>query len=517
MAKLELPGLQYLYPVQQNNRVIDADVVVYGGISGGVSAAIQARRMGKTAVVAEFSDHLGGMTTGGLGATDIGNKAAIGGISREFYRAMGKVYGKDEQWTFEPSVAEKWFVEHCAANDIPCYFRQYLAGVKKEGNRITEIVMTDGTVYRGKMFIDATYEGDLLAMAGVKFHVGREANSVYRETLNGVHFGHPNHNFRTWVDAYVEEGNPASGLLEGVQDLSPGFQGQGDACIQAYNFRVCLCKEGPNQRPFPKPAGYDARRYELLLRYIKTGIWDALVLTKDMPNGKTDTNNWGGVSSDHIGANYDWPCGSYARREEIFQDHVNYNAGMYWFLVNDPRVPAKVREDVRRWGLPADEFVKTSHWSHALYVREGRRMISAHVMTEHECRGRRVVEDPVGLAAYTMDSHNCRRLALDGRVINEGNVEIGGFPPYPISCRSIVPREEECANLVISTCLSSSHIAYGSIRMEPVFMILGQSSATIAVLAMDAGRTVQKVSYEELRKQLVRDGQVLEWKAGEKL
>ena len=375
---------------------LHADLIIYGGSPAGVTAALQAVRLGKTALIAEPSPHLGGLTASGLGATDIGNKAAIGGLAREFYLAMGKAYNAEEHWTFEPSVAEQWFLTQCACSNIPVLFNHHLTAVQKSGPAITELLFDNGTILRGKMFIDATYEGDLLAAAGVTYHVGREPNSVYRETLNGIQFGHPNHNFNRWVDPYNTPGDPASGLLPGIQDLPPGFPGQGDLGVQAYNFRVCLCAKGPNQVPFPKPASYDPRRYELLLRYLLTGVWDALRLTVHMPRGKTDTNNFGGFSSDHIGANYDWPDASFTRREEIFQDHVLYNAGLYWFLANDPRVPAHVRDDVRQWGLPADEFINTSHWPHALYVREARRMISDYVMTEHECRGLRTVADPIG-------------------------------------------------------------------------------------------------------------------------
>ena len=507
----QLPNLHYYLPAAPLNQTIDADICIYGGIAGGVAAAVQAARMGKKAVIVEFSDHLGGLSSGGLGATDIGNKAAIGGISREFYRRLGQHYGNDENWTFEPSAAEKVLEDFIRENSIPVFRRQHLVKVVKDGTTIREIHMDSGAVFRAKIFLDATYEGDLLAMAGVSFHAGREANRVYHETLNGVRFGHPNHNFHTWVDPYVRPGDPASGLLPEVQNLAPGVMGDGDGCIQAYNFRVCLCADQANQAPFPQPRSYNPARFELLLRYIQTGIWDALKLTINMPNAKTDTNNFGAVSSDLIGGNYDWPTASYARREEIFQDHVNYNVGMYYFLMNDPRIPAHVRADVARWGLPKDEFVGTAHWPHQLYVREARRMISDYVMTEHECRGFRVVSDPCAMAAYGMDSHNCRRIVVNGQVINEGNVETHGFAPYPISYRALAPRRSECTNLLVPTCLSSSHIAYGSIRMEPVFMILGQTAATAAALAIDSGRAVQDIDYPALRARLLADGQLLAW------
>jgi hypothetical protein len=483
------------------------DLCIYGGTSAGVVAAVAAARLGKRVVLLSFDRHLGGLSAGGLGATDIGNKAAIGGIAREFYRRVGKCYGRAENWTFEPHVAAKVFDDFIREADVPVRFEQRLKLVRKSKGRITEIVMEGGATYVAKAFVDATYEGDLMARAGVSYHVGREANSVYQETLNGVHFGHPNHNFKAWVDPYGRGG----ALLPGVQPFKPGFQGQGDRCVQAYNFRMCLTKVAGNKRPFPKPRGYDPMRYELLARYIQAGVWDVLGLTTRMPNGKTDTNNYGAFSSDNIGRNYRWPEGSYAERERIFQDHVTYQQGLMWFLCHDPRVPRAVRDEVNEWGLPKDEFVETGGWPHQLYVREARRMISDCVMTEHDCRGYRVVEDPVGLAAYQMDSHNCRRIVLDGRVINEGNVEVEPAAPYPISFRSIVPRRRECANLVVPVCLAASHIAYGSIRMEPVFMVLGHSAGVVAAMAVEEKLPVQRVEYRALQRQLRKEKQVLEW------
>lgn len=514
-----LPNLHYYRPPVDppRPRTLQADVCVYGGTSAGVIAAVQAARLGLSVIVLEFGDHLGGLSSGGLGATDIGNKAAIGGLSRLFYQRLGAHYGEPEAWKFEPGVAEGVFEAFVGEHGIAVHRGERLAegaGVERSADRLAALQCESGLRVEARMFIDATYEGDLLAAAGVPFHVGREANSVYRETLNGVHFGHPGHNFRAWVDPYVSPGNPSSGLLPFVQDLAPGFQGEGDACVQAYNFRMCLCRRAGNMLAFPKPAGYDADRYELLRRYLDAGIWDAIRLNVMMPNDKTDCNNYGGFSSDHIGANYDWPTGSYQRREEVFQDHVGYLAGMWYFLANDPRVPDAVRREVNGWGLAADEFRATGGWPHQLYIREARRMVSDVVMVEQHCRLLRRVEDSVGLAAYTMDSHNCRRIVLDGRVINEGNVEVPPSAPYSISYRSIVPPSSgpgAVGNLLVPICLSSSHIAYGSIRMEPVFMVLGQSAATAAATALRLGCRVQDVPYAELRSKLLADGQILEW------
>lgn len=510
--RTQLPNLRYFQPQTVTRRTeIETDLCIYGGTSAGVAAAVAGRRLGRSVALACFDDHVGGLSSGGLGATDIGNKAAIGGISREFYKRLGSFYEKDEAWTFEPHAAERVFRDMLDEVGVQPRVHQHLVRVQKDGTRIVSIEMSDGTVYKAKQFVDATYEGDLLAMAGVSYHVGREDNRVYKETLNGIHFGHPNHNLRAWVDPYVVPGDRNSGLIPLVQEGDPGYQGQGDACVQAYNFRMCLTDVPENRLPFPKPADYDANRYELFRRYIETGNWNVLWLSVRMPNGKTDTNNWGGVASDHIGANFRYPDAGYEEREAIFQDHVGYTAGMFYFLQNDRRLPQYVRDDMAKWGLPKDEFVATGGFPHQLYVREARRMISDVVMTEHECRGYRTPEDSVGLAAYAMDSHNCRRLVVGGRVINEGNVEVAPTSPYSISYRSIIPTANQCTNLTVPVCLSSSHIAFGSIRMEPVFMVLAESAAVAASMAIENKCDLQKLPYGELRAALLQAKQILVW------
>jgi hypothetical protein len=515
------------------------DIVVYGGTSGGVIAAVQARKMGKTVILIEPGDHLGGLTSGGLGATDIGNKDAIGGLAREFYHRIWKHYqspaawrqetsaqyakkrrapSPDTMWTFEPHVAEQVTDDLVADYKIPVVRRERLDlknGVKKDSTRITSIVMESGKTYEGRIFIDATYEGDLMAKAGVSYHVGREANSVYNETLNGVQTKNATkHQFTKPVDPYIKPGDPSSGLLPGVHGDSPGQEGAGDRRIQAYNFRICMTDAPENRIPFPKPDGYDPLRYELLLRYMQAGVFDLFGNNQLMPNRKTDTNNHGGFSSDNIGMNYEYPEGDYAARERIFKEHVTYHQGMLWFLVNDPRVPAKARAATAKWGLAKDEFVKSGGWPHQLYIREARRMISDYVMTEHNCRWAKgkITEDSVGLGAYNMDSHNVQRYVKDGKARNEGDIQVAVAAPYPISYRSIVPKASECTNLFVPVCLSASHIAYGSIRMEPVFMVLGQSAATAASLAIDGDLAVQEVNYDSLKERLRADGQVLEWK-----
>jgi len=512
-SSFPLPALSYYRPQPplENPPLREANLCIYGATSGGVIAAIHAARRGRSVLLLAFGAHVGGMTSGGLGATDIGNKGAIGGISREFYRRLGRHYGKQESWTFEPSAAEGLFLEMLGEAGIEVIYEQHLSQVLKEGPRILEITMESGERYRAEVFIDATYEGDLLAKAGVSFHVGREGNARYNEIFNGAHVGHPNHNFKKFVDPYRIAGDPGSGLLPGISDETPPQQGEGDHRIQAYNFRICLTDRPENRKPFPCPPGYNADQYTLLARYLETGVWDLMGLSIAMPNDKTDTNNYGAFATDHIGANYEWPEAGYARREEIFQDHVRYMQGLFWFLTHDERVPSPIQAEMQRWGLPIDEFPSTGGWPHELYVREARRMVADYVMTEHDCVGRDEAEDPVGLAAYTMDSHNCMRVVLGGRAFNEGNVEMGGFSPYPISYRSIVPKEAECSNLLVPWALSASHIAFGSIRMEPVFMVLGQSAAEAAHLAIRSKRPVQQIDYEVLREELLAAGQVLSW------
>lgn len=514
-----MPNLRYYYPLPpvKEKITIKVDLCIYGATPAGIAAAIQAQRMGKSVALLAFDKHLGGMTSSGLGATDIGNKAAVGGIAREFYKRLGKHYGKEESWTFEPSVAENALNAWCRENDIRCYYEQRLSKVRKDKTKITQIVTEGGHTFSADYFIDATYEGDLLARAGVSYTVGREANATYGETLNGVHFGHPGHNFKVLVDPFRIAGDPKSGLLPGISSKDPGKQGDGDKHVQAYNFRLCMTK-AENRLPFPKPNGYDPERYELLARYIaaRGGETDALNLTKTMPNGKTDTNNFGGFSSDNIGHSDDWAEADYPTRERIFQDHVTYQQGMMWFLSHDERLPESVRARVREWGLPSDEFAETGGWPHQLYVREGRRMVSDIVMTEHHCRRAETVTDSVGLAAYQMDSHNCQRIAQQENGVwtarNEGNVEVAPAAPYAISYRAIVPRKKECTNLLVPICLSASHIAYGSIRMEPVFFVLGQSAATAACLALDSGKIpVQDVNIETLHQRLRADKQIIEW------
>ncbi|HVV01462.1 MAG TPA: FAD-dependent oxidoreductase [Verrucomicrobiae bacterium] len=539
LACLALPG--------RSAEIIQADICVYGGTAAGVAAAVEAARMGQSTVLLEPGDHLGGMTSGGLGATDIGNKAAIGGIAREFYHRIALHYARNDawwietrdsyfkhhatrnapgdlnapdatMWTFEPHVAESVLFDMVNEAKVSVYLRQPLATVKTEKRWIREIATESGRIYRAKMFIDATYEGDLMAKAGVSYTVGREGNSQYNETLDGVRAQTPKHQFTVSVDPFLTPGDPRSGLLPFIQPVPFGEPGSKDASVQAYNFRLCYTRDPANRLPNKPPPGYKASDYELLARYIEalaasgkkpalSQFWNPLW----MPNDKTDINNNGAFSTDFIGRNYDYPDASYSQRAQIWEAHKNYTLGFVYFLATGPRVPENMRKEMQSWGPARDEFYDTGGWPNQLYIREARRMLSDYVMTEHNCRGEVRAQDGIGLAAYGMDSHNCRRLVRDGHVENEGDTQVGGFSPYPISYRSIVPKASECENLLVPVCLSATHISYGSIRMEPVFMILGQSAATAAALAIQEHHPAQKVSYPKLRARLLQDKQVLEW------
>lgn len=351
-----------------------------------------------------------------------------------------------------------------------------------------------------------------MAAAGVSYFIGREANSVYGETYNGVQLL-DGHQFPDGVDPYVKRGDPGSGLLWGISENQLAEQGSGDKLVQAYNFRICLTDDERNKVAITEPENYDPDRYELLVRLFeaqpgKRGINDYFIWST-MPNDKTDINNRGGFSTDMIGMNHNYPDASYEEREAIIGAHRDYTRGLLYFYTSDPRVPKELQDEVRRWGYPMDEYTATDNWSPQLYIREARRMVGEYVMTQSNCVGEEVAEDPIGLAAYTMDSHNCQRIVVDGQVKNEGNVEVGGFPPYPISYRAIVPKRGEVTNLFVPVCLSASHIAFGSIRMEPVFMVLGQSAATAASLAIDGHTAVQNVNYDELRSVLLENKQRL--------
>ncbi|MBD0279450.1 MAG: FAD-dependent oxidoreductase [Flavisolibacter sp.] len=486
------------------------DICIYGGTAAGVMAAYTAKMMGKSVLLIEPGKHVGGLTTGGLGYTDIGNKYAITGLALDFYRRIGKHYGKFEQWIFEPHVAEAILMDYINRSKATVLLNHRLYSVRKDGGYIKNIVIENSEqpqtasnkTINARMFIDCTYEGDLMAKAGVSYFIGREANSLYGETYNGVQLL-DQHQFPDGVDPYKTPGDPSSGLLWGISPEPLQPQGTGDKKVQAYNFRICLSNKEENRIPITQPEGYDPSIYELLPRYLEkkkpVNLNDRVLKIDLMPNNKTDINNNGPFSTDMIGMNYNYPEADYATRQQITKAHENYIKGLLYFLGHDERVPQHLRTEMLQWGYPKDEYTDNGHWSPQMYVREARRMKGVYVMTQHNCEGREVVQDGVGMAAYTMDSHNCQRIVVNGMVKNEGDVQKGGFGPYPISYRSLTPKATECKNLLVPVCLSATHIAYGSIRMEPVFMVLAQSSAVAAAFAIDAMKPVQEVDVKKVQ------------------
>lgn len=519
----------------------EADIIIYGGTSAGITAAVQAKKMGKSVIVVSPDIHLGGLSSGGLGFTDTGDKSVIGGLAREFYHRVYMHYQNDSawkwqkreeygnkgqgtpaidggartMWIFEPHVAEMIFEDFVRENEIQVLRDEWLdreSGVQKENGKIISLKTLSGKTFKGKVFIDATYDGDLLASAGVSYHVGRESNATYNETWNGVQVGvfQHRHYFLQPVSPYIIPGDSTSGLLPEISDLPPGKNGEGDHRLQAYNFRMALSQHPNNRLPFPKPENYDPNRYELIARVFETGWNETFDKFDDIPNLKTDTNNHGPFSTDYIGKNYAYPEASYEERKTMIREHEDYQKGLMYFLANDPRVPDSVRMEMSKWGLAKDEFTDNGNWPYQIYVREARRMIGDYVMTEHEVLGKREVPQSIGMGSYSLDSHNVQRFVTeDGLVQNEGDIGVHPENPYSISYGTIVPKKQECENLLVPVCVSSSHTAFGSIRMEPVFMILGQSAATAAAMAIDEKTTVQDVDYGKLNQKLKSDGQVL--------
>jgi hypothetical protein len=536
---------------------LEADVCVFGGTSGGVVAAIQAARQGKRSILVEPGQHLGGMTAGGLSAVDIGDPRSVGGIAREYFTKLADTVGVKLAWNkdfksvgggpatggayaIEPHRAEQLFAEMAKDAGVRVEYGARLETVKKNGSRIAELITEDGRVVRAKMFVDASYEGDLMAKAGVKYTLTRESNSQYGETHNGIHYTEkyqprtnhlkPGSHGRVpggqgvWdrdfpLDPYVVKGNPKSGLLPFIQTGEPGVQGEAAPGVQAYCYRLCLTTRAKNSLPITPPVDYDAKRYEIVERFIEAclAIGDDMDLRwfskhDPLPNDKWDFNTatFGGNLP---GASWAWPEASYSERVKIAKEHENYHRGLLHFLATDSRVPEKVRRDMQRFGLPKDEFTDNGGWPHQIYVREARRMVGDFVMTENHTFGRQVAPKSIALGSYGTDVHEIRRIVKDGVVTREGKIATGrdGAPPYPIGYDAIVPKRAECENLFVTFALSASHVAFASIRMEPVFMCASQSAAAAACQAIDDDVAVQSVDYEKLKPRLERDGQVLVW------
>jgi len=522
-----------------------ADVIIYGGTSSAVTTAVQVKRMGKSVIIVSPDKHLGGLSTSGLGFTDTGRKEVIGGLAREFYQLLYDHYMKPESWTwqkqteygnkgqgspaidgekrtmwiFEPHAAEEAFNLMISRNNIMVYRDEWLDrqnGVSKEKGSIISIKTLSGKTFLGEIFIDATYEGDLMASAGVSYHFGREACTEYNEEWNGVQIGdfpHKHHDFDTLkISPYAVLGDSSSGILPGISSAAPGSRGDGDKRIQAYCFRTCLTKNEHNRVPFTRPDGYDSTRYELLIRIYDAGWRGTFNKFDPIPNMKTDVNNHGPFSFDNIGMNYEYPEAGYEKRKEIINEHISYQKGLLFFIASDPRVPADVRNEMALWGYAKDEFTDNGFWPYNIYVREARRMKGEYIMTENDVLGKKEVPHSIGMGSYNLDSHNTQRyIRPDGFVENEGDIELPTNHPYMIDLGSIMPKQEECRNLLVTVCVSSSHIAFGSIRMEPVFMILGQSAGTIASLALEKNKSIYDLNYEEIKTRLESDGQILKY------
>ncbi len=513
------------------------DLVIYGSTPAGITAAIQAKRMGHFTILISPNNHLGGATTGGLTSTDYGREETIGGLADEFYARIKKHYDDPASWKyenrdssevynrfgaegryimcFEPSVALNIFYEMLNENGVQIIMNHPINSVDKEGTDLHSITSVSGKTFKGKMFIDATYEGDLMALAGVSYHVGRESEAQYGEDLAGVlgeveNYRQPKKYFGKEVNPYDDDGNP----LPGIQDVEMGEPGSADSKIQAYNFRMCLSRHPDNRIPITKPEDYDPWTYELLARFIAANPpakLTNLLSIRPVPNLKTDINDGGyslpfsPFSTDYIGANWDYPEGDAATRASIIADHVRFTKGLIYFIGHDDRVPENVRNEMLQYGYPKDEFVTTNNWNPQLYIRETRRMIGEYVMTQHDCQKDTIKATSIGMGSYGVDSHHLQRVIKDGEVMNEGNFT-AHHHPYEIPYESLLPKREECGNLLVPVCLSSSHIAFGSIRMEPVYMILGQSSATAAMLALEEDILLHDLDYEQLAKLLVDDG-----------
>lgn len=533
------PGLRYYYPVPKEAapKTHEFDIVIYGASPAAVSAAVQARKMGKTVGIFVFRRHVGGMSSSGLSDVDYGKKEAIGGMARKVFLEFFK---KQVQ---SPAEVETLFLTMLADLEVPVFFEHRLQDVEREGDRITKVIFENGNAARAKIFMDTTYEGDLMARAGVAHVAGREANAEFGEKLNGIQIGARSspHNFQWRVDPYVEQGNPASGVIEGVDGTpyTPEDHGKADKRYQPFCFRVFATKRDPI--PWPKPADYKVERYELLKRYVNAAPssqwWNLIYSRGPLKLNEGDCNAAGPVSLDYVGGSLRWVESSYEEREQIFQAHVNYQQGYLYFLANDPSIPAELRQRVSEFGLPKTEFPETGGWPHELYVREGRRLRGDYVLTEHDCLGKTTVEDSVGLGSFIVDSHIVRRIIYktdkDAHITHlrtsapeeiteaqrhwtgdmvgvEGQFDYAVPKPYRISYRCLRPKKSDCVNLLVPTVISSTHVAFGSMRMEPVFMILGQSAGAAASLAIDGALAVQDVDYAKLRAVLLQEGQLLD-------
>lgn len=494
------------------------DLVVYGGTAGGVITAVRAARMGLKVAILDPRHHIGGMVSGGLSHTDVGKREVIGGDALEFYWRAGTHYGLSQYaqnfaWYMEPKVAESIFRRMLQEAGVTVLLDRRLRekeGVQKEGSAIRAITLESGEQFTARVFADATYEGDLMAQAGVSYTWGREGSAEYGEPLAGVRSETPLHQFLVDLRAVAPAVSAAGNL---------GEPGAADRKVQAYNFRLILSHDPSNQVPYPKPAHYDPQRYDLMARLlqamqVKLGrpqrMGEVLSIGR-IPNQKADINNQGPVSTDYIGKSWDYPNASYQRREEIWRDHEEYTQGFVYFLAHDPRVPGSLQKEINEWGLAKDEFVDNRNFPNQLYIREARRMVGEYVMTQKDIQTELTKPDAIGMGSYNSDSHNVQRIVnRDGFLRNEGDMQVP-VKPYQIPYRMLVPRKNEAENLLVPVCFSASHVAYSTLRMEPQYMILGQAAGVAAALAIQTGHTVQDIDTKELTRILLRQGAILEY------
>lgn len=539
MKLIVLLTMTLLFPYSVNgsqDQELTFDIIIYGGTSSGVMAALQASKMGKSVAIVNPTNHLGGATSNGLSSVDIKNHDIVGGLAHHFFLLVGQYYQQDSAWKFEkkhpmpdqqgqpdlddptmwlvePKVAELIFKSQIANAKIPVFNNENLirpGGVTLVDNHIEQIQMESNRIFKGKIFIDATYEGDLLAAANISFIIGREPNSVYGETHNGIIPNYPSQLGLPAIDPYIVKGDFSSGLLPRIHPDFGGSIGDGDNGVQSFNFRMCLTDCPENRVMIRKPRNYNEQDYEIVLRASEAGMpKENFFKLSFIPNRKIDANNASLVSTDYIGMSWNWSQADHNTRKLIQNQHEQWQRGLVWTLQNHPRIRPDIQLHYSQFGLPKDEFRANKNWPYELYVREGRRMVSSYVITENTPFGETVF-DSVGLADYRMDSHAVKYyVSPDNTLATEGAFFLPTHGSFAISYQALTPKESECQNLLVSVCISASHVAYGAIRMEPQYMILGQSAATAASLAIDLGVAVQNVPYDSLKMQLLKDGQIL--------
>jgi hypothetical protein len=509
---------------KEKDQTVFTDICILGGSEAAFTAAMQAARMGKKVVLIEPTGHPGGMMVEGI-VKDIrfGSARVIGGIAREIYTAIEAYYGlepdfEDPNWysKYEPHIAEK-IIEDLLQKEKNIHIVRNIrikenGGIIKDENKIISVILENEWRISGKIYIDASIEGHLIHLSGITTETIREGNEKYGETKNGIQTENEYRQFEVKVDPYLIEGNPGSGLIQTIQEGEIGAFGAPDKHIQGFCFRMCLTRDEHNRVNIEKPKDYDPTTYEIYRRYLKAGG----KLFQPYPNrhsGKTDLGSWHDLSANLYGENWQYPSGNYAIQDSLVEYHRNFTHGLFWFLQNDPDVDSITRANWEGWGLCKDEFIDNEHWPRRLYIRSGRRLVSDYIITEHHTRRKNIsfVEDPVAIAWWPPDTHHARRIVKDGYAYNEGFV-FGGddWKPFGISWRSLIPKREECCNLITPTCISSSYVAYGAIRILPTFMILGQSAGAAASQAIDLQKHVQDLDYAELREVLLVNGQILD-------